>query len=245
MLSLLAIVAALAVPALLSVIRRAKIEGAALTMTRLMLEARAEAIYRGAPVIVHPDWRPDGGGGELHYLVAWVDVDEDGQFDGTIDADGNYKADPLEPFRSVDYPLYEWQLPYRSPTRTESNVYFWAAADADPTVRTDTVEDLTTKPEGVANDVMLEAEGYGDWEAAVVFLENGSVAQEGAIRFAMGPWGGSDTEVNFLELRIAPRASGRVELRKFIPAPYGTYEPKGYDDDASDQNGYRYEWEWY
>jgi Tfp pilus assembly protein FimT len=241
--AVLGLLAAVAIPELLTVVRRSKVEGAAHNITRLIMEARAEAVYRGSPVIVHPDARLDAGGNEVHYLVAWVDVDQNGQFDGVIAADGTYQADATQPERSVDYPLFDWQLPNRGPLRTQSNVYFWAATDADPTVRIDTVDGLTTKPDGVSNPSMVEAEGYGDWEAAVVFLDNGSVAEEGGIRFGMGPFGGSDTEVNFLELRIAPRASGRVELRKFIPSPVASYQPKGADDDP--QNGMRYEWEWY
>ena len=237
------LLAALTIPELMTVIRRSKVEGAAYSITRLMMDARAEAIYRGAPVIVHPDARLDANGNEVHLLVAWVDVDQDGVFDGVIATDGTYQADTTQPARSVDYPLFEWQLPYRGPNRTQSSVYFWGAGDADPTLRTDTVDGLTTKPDGVTNDLMLEADGYGDWEAAVVFLENGSVAEEGGLRFGMGPFGGSDTEVNFLEIRIAPRASGRIELRKFIPSPVASYQPKGADDDP--QNGIRYEWEWY
>ena len=242
-LGVVGILATFTIPELMTVIRRSKVEGAAQTMTRLMLDARAEAIYRGAPVIVHPDVRLDANGNDVHVLVAWVDVDQNGQFDGIIAGDGTYQADTTQPERSVDYPLYEWQLPYRGPEKTQSNVYFWAAADTDPTVQTNTVYGLTTKPNGVTNTTMVEAEGYGDWESAVVFLDNGSVAEEGSIRFGMGPFGGSDTEVNFLELRVAPRASGRIELRKYIPLPVGTYEPKGADDDP--QDGYRYEWEWY
>lgn len=242
-LGVMGLLAALTIPELLSVIRRSKVESAAYTMTRLLLDARAEAIYRGSPVIVHPDARTNASGDEVHFLVAWVDVDEDGEFDGMIAADGTYQANTAEPARTVDYPLYQWRLPFRGADRTHSNVYFWAATDADPTVKTDTVEGLTTKPDGVTDDTMLEADGYGDWEVGAVFLDNGSVVEEGSIRFGMGPFGGSDTQVNFLELRIAPKASGRIELRKYIPMPVGAYEPKGADDDP--QNGYRYEWEWY
>lgn len=237
------LLATLALPELMSVIRRSRVEGAAQTLTRRLLEARAEAIYRGSPVIVHADIRADPDGNPQHFLVAWVDVDENGKFDGTIDVDGIYAADPGEPFRSVDYPLFDYMLPWRGPTRTNSNVYFWGAPDSDPTVEINTIDGLTTKADGVDEEVMTEDDGYGDFAAAVVFLPNGSVAEEGGIRFAMGPFDGTDTEINYLELRIAPKASGRIELRKYIPDPFDSYEPKGYDDDAA--GGLKYEWEWY
>lgn len=240
--AVIGILAALAVPSLMSVIRRSRIEGAAQTLTRHILEARAEAIYRGSPVIVHPDLRLDDNGNDRHYLVAWVDVDDDGKFGGNIEVDGTYTANSLLPYRTVDYPLYEWELPWTAADKTFRNVYFWGAADASPTAAlpNDAVDALTMKDDSTA---MLAAEGYGDFERAVVFLSNGSVVQAGGIRIAMGPFGGGTQEVNFLELRIAPQSTGRVELRKYIPTA-GSYQPKGSADDSS-QNGYAYDWEWY
>jgi prepilin-type N-terminal cleavage/methylation domain-containing protein len=243
--AVIGMLAALAVPSLMSVIRRSRIEGAAQTLTRHILEARAEAIYRGSPVIVHPDLRLDDDGNERHYLVAWVDVDDDGKFGGNIEVDGTYTADNTKPDRTVDYPLYEWELPWTAADKTFRNVYFWGAADADPTVApamSNAIDSLTEKED--SDSAMVEADGYGDFERAVVFLNNGSVVQAGGIRIGMGPFGGGNQKVNFLELRIGPQATGRVELRKFIPTSptAGSYQPKG---SASGQNGYAYDWEWY
>lgn len=241
------VVAALAIPEFISVIRRARIEGAAQNMTRVILQARAEATYRGSPVVVHPAKRLDGDGNERHYLAAWVDVNENGKWDGTINADGSYEADPAETYRSVDYPLYEWELPWKGPNDARSNVYFWGADDADPTSEADLTEGLTAWPADIdtSETTTKVDDGYGEWGVALIYNDDGSVTDEGSFRIAMGPWGGGDREVNFLELRIAPKASGRVELRKFIPSPVGEYKPKGHDFGTSGPTGYRYEWEWY
>lgn len=237
-LGVLAIIAVFTVPELLKTMRRARVEGAAQTMTRLLLEARAEAIYRGAPVIVTPDRR-----GGQDWLVAWVDVDGNGAFGGTIETDGTFVAPVGVEYRSADYPLYEWQLPFRG--NQFSDVRFWSAQTTSPEpAHASVVDQLDRKPTGVVSATMTEGDGYGDWERGIVFLDNGSVPTAGALRIGMGTWGAGDRRINFLELRIDSQASGRVELRKWIPG-HGGYEPKGFASTAYDQHGISYEWEWY
>lgn len=63
------------------------------------------------------------------------------------------------------------------------------------------------------NEGEASIDGFTDFAGAqaAVFQPNGSVADEGAFRIA-------DVRENFLELRIAPAATGRIEVRKWQQA---------------------------
>lgn len=126
-------------------------------------------------------------------------VDVDGPALGD-DPDSIFNPVAGQPHRATDFEIGRYTLP--------SRVTFDAPpADADGPVT-----------------------GFSDiaGERVAVFLPNGSVDEEGAIRFA-DPFG------NYLEARVAPQFTGRVHVRKYND-----------DDDAwYHRNEAGKPWEWY
>ena len=104
-----------------------------------------------------------------------------------IDAnrDHEFNPDPDEPPRTSDYVLGRLPLP--------SNVDF---VDPDGFLAEDSVDGFTT----VKTDL-------GDVQAAY-FRSDGSVEDLGAFRIG-------DVRENFLEIRVDPSASGRIEILKY------------------------------
>ena len=72
---------------------------------------------------------------------------------------------------------------------------------------------------------------------AVVFQPGGSVRDSGAIRFG-------DKRGNILEVRVEPRSTARVEIRKFHPdPPWGG--PPGFFPAGRHEGSGKPMWEWY
>lgn len=116
-------------------------------------------------------------------------------------------------------------LKLTSTGRPETSVYFWAA-DSDAPDPVAAMDGLTTRA-GTSAVVVIEADG--------------SVRDTGGIRIGMGPWPRvgiakeDDFQRNFMEVRIVIGATGRTELRKFIP-DYGSdpeYQPRLTSADGS------------
>lgn len=135
-----------------------------------------------------------------------------------VDADANGKYDPQagQPSRTTDFELGRLPLP--------SGVSF---EDESGATGKDSVVDLS--------EVGHES---GSTYKAVLFQRDGSVEADGAFRIA-------DERDNHLELRIAPAATGRVELRMYMPDSQrasDTGDPWVPGGDPEDPN---YEpWEW-
>jgi prepilin-type N-terminal cleavage/methylation domain-containing protein len=109
------------------------------------------------------------------------------------DADGTFDPDSAAPYRTADWIVSQAGL-------TSDKLAFM-----DP-----------DHNEGEASiDGFATAWGDDAMTGAAVFQPNGSVVEQGAFRIA-------DVRGNFLEVRIAPAASGRIEIRKWqegkIPA---------------------------
>lgn len=93
---LLLLVLLFLVPAAVSTLARAEMEGATREATQLFVRARMEAIQSGNPVIVQADLTSGS-------FEAWADVDRDGTFN----------PDSTKTRRSTDYSLNRVQLPSR------------------------------------------------------------------------------------------------------------------------------------
>lgn len=99
--------------------------------------------------------------------------------------------------------------------RPEGSVYFWSV-DTDTPDSAAAMDGLTVRA-GLPSVVVIEMDG--------------SVRDTGGIRLGMGPIPrneapATDFEHNFMEVRIVTAATGRTELRKFIPGDDPPYQPK-------------------
>lgn len=75
------------------------------------------------------------------------------------------------------------------------------------------------EPAGATGEASLDGFTPFDGAVSAVFQPNGSVADEGAFRIA-------DLRGNFLEVRVAPAATGRIEIRKWQDEVWrGTGDP--------------------
>jgi prepilin-type N-terminal cleavage/methylation domain-containing protein len=118
-------------------------------------------------------------------LVAFIDANRNGVFD----------PDPGAPFRSADYVLGRLDLPsnveFMDPAGNAGHDSIYARAEVTSLVEVD-----------------------GDDIPAAVLQPNGSLddpeTADGAFAFRVG-----DVRENYLELRIFPPATGRVEIRKW------------------------------
>jgi|GEM_PF-6533157 len=152
----MALIAVLGVPALVTTMRRAKLEGVARQAAALTQRARLEAIKRNQQTMVVANV----AAGEV---IAFVDENDD------------------RVLTAGEEILNRLPLP--------------------------NLVTLTGTTGGAAEDA-LPVEGFGG-DGGPVFLVNGSVSDQGAIRFA-------DERNNVLEVRIVSEASGRVEIRKWL-----------------------------
>lgn len=124
------------------------------------------------------------------------------------DAGFQFQPDDSKPYGSADYVVAQLPLP------STAEIYFWGPGDKDPEGG-DAIDGFTATPSGTR---------------VAVFNPNGSVEATGAFRVA-------DTRSNFFELRVAPRGTAKVEIKKyhFDPPwggkagffPRGRYEPTG------------------
>ena len=151
-------------------------------------------------------------------VVVQPDFDNDEiVFFVNVDQDPGFELnlDDTAQFRTADYELGRLRLP------TEYNILFWSATNQHPEGK-DSVVGLT------ATNAPLNA---------VVFLPDGSVMDSGAIRFA-------DERSNSFEVRIEPRATGRVRVNKYHPdPPWGGrpgFFPRGRHSDTDDPM-----WAWF
>lgn len=151
-------------------------------------------------------------------VVVQPDFDNDEiLFFVNVDEDPGYELDldDTAPHRTADYELARLRLP------TEYDILFSSATDPKPEGK-DSVVGLTP------TNAPLNA---------VVFLPDGSVMDSGAIRLA-------DKRSNSFEVRIEPRATGRVRVNKYhFDPPWGDkpgFFPRGRHRDSDDPM-----WVWY
>lgn len=152
-------------------------------------------------------------------VVAVATDDPTDMFEFYFDLNGDLIRDPGE-----DDALPPVRLTYTG--RPETTVYFWSADSDNP--------ELVPAMDGLT--------GRGGGESSVVVIEaDGSVRDVGGIRIGMGPLNRTvaakdDYERNFMEVRIVTTATGRTELRKFIPGDIGSdppYQPRMTSADGS------------
>ena len=218
--AILGVVLALAVPEIRIQSVRGRLSGAVDRAVQVLHRARSEAIQRGVPSVVEVDY-------DEQALFAFADVDD---VDGNPGSDLGFDPDPGKPGRNTDYEIGRLVLRCTGPR--ETCVRFWGVEDAAPEGPA-AVRGLTPDPRST------EASPR---PALVVFEPDGSVRHAGAIRLAMARLDrADDARGNFFEVRIAPRATARVEVRKFVPRPrVGTadYYPR-------DTTPGRPNWKWF
>lgn len=135
-----------------------------------------------------------------------------------VDEDPNlqYDPDPAQTFKTADYELARVRLPGQ-----QRQIHFWAPTDVGPE-GTDAIVGLT--PTSAAQN-------------AVVFLPDGTVMDTGAIRFA-------DSRDNYFEVRVEPRATGRVQILKYyVSPPWG--DPDGFFPRGRHPTDDVPMWKWY
>lgn len=123
-----------------------------------------------------------------------------------VDDNGDFVPDTSLKVRETDYPI-GGGLPL------PRHVFIWAPGESPQ--GPSAVEGFTPHPDA-------------SFPNQIVFTRNGSVRDIGAFRFG-------DEVGNFLELRVSPRASGRVQLRKWDPDATEWY--------MRNEDGKR--WQWY
>lgn len=225
MVALLGLVAILVVPAISQMQSRLRMESTARQTAALLQQARTEAINRGVPVVVEIDFTDDT-------LVAFADIDDALGDPGSdllfTPRTADDTDDGVEPARgTTDYVVASLQLPGGN---TSSQIYFWGAEDSGPEEE-HAVSGFTASPNV-------------DEPNLAVFDSDGSIDSVGAFRLGMGPLPedspGDGIHWNFMEVRVAPQATGRVEVRKYIPEPPGI---QGYYPRDSTPGGAS--WTWY
>ena len=219
-LAVLGIMLALVVPAIGVMSVRGRLSGAVDRAVQVLYRARAEAIQRGVPSVVRTDF-------DEEELFAFADVDDAA---GNPGSDLRFDPDPAKPDRNTDYVI--GRLVLRCETHPETCVRFWGVEDAAPEGG-GAVRGLTPDPRSTESSLL---------PALVVFEPDGSVRDAGAIRLAMARLDrADDSQGNFFEILIAPRATARIEVRKFVPHPSvgsAGYQPR-------DTTPGRPNWKWF
>ncbi len=134
-----------------------------------------------------------------------------------VDNDPGFGFDPddTKTFRTVDYEIGRALVP------TQFKIYFWGPDDKSPEGE-DAVVGLTSVDSG---------------PNVVVLLPDGSVQDPGALRIA-------DERGNFLEVGVGPRATGKVQVRKYHrDPPWG--DPAGFFPAGRHDSAGVPMWEWY
>lgn len=191
--AVLGLAAAFGVPSVLKGLERFRVEGAAEGVAQMLARARGEAIRRGVPVVVALDPAND-------QIIAFADVD---------DASGEPRSDliynPCEScgrtFRSTDYLLAPFPIP--------DGISFWSATDDEPVFENAAVGFVSDPDNPTA-------------AAIAVYDPDGSIREPGGFRIGNGPSprhgpADHDRERNFLEVWVGPKATARVEIRKWVP----------------------------
>ena len=219
--AVLGIVAVITVPLMFREIERGKTLGFLKEVTVLLQQARQESIRRGVDVVVQLD-------SANQRVFAYANVDNDPNF--------AFNPDPLATNRTADYEVGQRPFVYSGGGPL---LMFWGPGDL--------TQDSTTSTDG-----LTAFNGCGDGDSGpacrvVVFQSDGSVRDEGGIRFGIpeptSDPANPDPGQNYFELRIAPAATARVELLKYHWDPsFGDpdFYPRGFDPGTGDPL-----WKWY
>lgn len=187
-LCLLTIMAALALPALLTLWHQSKIRGISQETTVLMRRARLEAV-KSATQVVARIVLPAGN------ALGKVEAFTDSNADGLLSA-----GEPT--LASLTLPV---------------GIKFAAPNPGSDLLGKDSVEGFSADPAGASLPKIA------------IFQRDGSIAIVGAYRFA-------DTYGNYLEVRVTPAATARVEVRK------ARLEGSNWNFYASGEGGKAWEW---
>ena len=122
--------------------------------------------------------------------------------------------------RTVDYEVQQVPLPQGS--NASNSISFWGPADATPN----------------GGDISAGLDADSSSRPVAVFEPNGSIRTLGAFRIA-------DARGNYFEVRIAPRATARIEIRKYYETPpfgggVSGFFPRGRDTSSGENL-----WKWY
>jgi type II secretory pathway pseudopilin PulG len=229
-LAVIGILAALTWDPGVRMIKRYRMEGRVHQVAAFLERAKSEAVKRGVPVVVKVEEDLANGTEEL---VSFADVDDAA---GNPTSDLLYNPDnSLDPFTgqpktrgATDYEIQRFDIGQGAPP--DGRIYLWSQDQAAPGTQ-EAVVGFTTNPEGV------------DEPNIIVFDSDGSVRAQGGLRFGMGPQdydGSGGIRNNFMEVRVAPRTTARVEIRKFVPEPAGV---AGYYPSNATPEGEP--WKWY
>lgn len=149
-------------------------------------------------------------------LFAFVNVD--------LDPSLSYDPDPSQPFGTVDYELLSLPVPNRAAVK------FHGPADGLPE-GPDAIDGLTVI------DQIPGPPPDNNPTRGIVFEQDGSVRDVGAIRIA-------DRRGNYLEVRVAPAATGRVNVLKWNSNPAWGGPPGYYEQGHEPVSGKSF-WVWY
>jgi type II secretory pathway pseudopilin PulG len=183
-----AIVVTIGVPALQQTMQRSKVSSTVREAELVLRQARGEAVRRGVPAVVGIDPVESE-------VVAFVDVNGVALTDPP---DCVFTPDAGAAERNTDYEIARYPLP--------EGLEF---LDPDGNSGRPSLDGLLTTEclwitcVGTAGDPLAEER--------VIFNSDGSVCDSGAIRLA-------DQRENYFEIRLATRATGRVEVRKYNAA---------------------------
>ncbi|MEM1245437.1 MAG: GspH/FimT family pseudopilin [Acidobacteriota bacterium] len=131
-----------------------------------------------------------------------------------------YQPNATAVARTVDYRVSESGLPQGRNDST--SIKFWGPADAAPN-GTDIADGLNTDSSS---------------RPVAVFEPDGSVRETGAFRIA-------DARGNFFEIRVEPRATARVEVRKYYPTPPFASGTSGFYPRGKDATSGANLWKWF
>ena len=114
------------------------------------------------------------------------------------------------------------ELPLPQGSNASTSIAFWGPAD--------------TNPNGA--DIADGLDTDGSSRPVAVLLPDGSIRSEGGFRIA-------DARGNFFEVRIEPRATARIEIRKYYETPpfgggVSDFYPRGKDSVTGENL-----WKWY
>ena len=145
-------------------------------------------------------------------------------------SDLRFDPDPVKPDRNTDYLIHRLALPLAA--HPEAGVYFWGVEDAGPE-GAGVVRELTPDPRSTEASPL---------PGVAVFEPDGSIRDAGAFRLAMARFDrDDDTQGNFFEIQVCPRATARIEVRKFVPRP-AVGSPGYYPRDSTPG---RPNWKWF
>ena len=193
---ILGIISVVAIPALHTVIRRAKLEGLTREIAVALQGARQESIKMGVDVVVQFRNSTDS---EAASLLAFADIPV-----GIDPPNRIFEPDDTKPHRSVDYQVARTFL---GNPRRNKQMRFDFAAPADAT-------------DGSFWG-FSDAEETGDplADKIIIFRPDGSIEERGGFRFGdyREPHGDADAGQcgNCFEVRVAPAATAKISFLKY------------------------------